>query len=74
MLFDHIDTQAAQIESLKEKLVSGRMRTFEDWDENCIDTDIECPDTRNPSECHGCEIYERARQQLAEELPEVDWE
>ena len=73
-LLEHVDAQAAQISELKEKLISERMKSFEDWDGDCLDADIECPDPRNPAECHGCEIYERARQQLKAEMPGVEWE
>lgn len=70
----HIGAQVAQIEAMKEKLISERMRTFDDWDGECFDTEIECPDLVSVTECHGCEIYERARKQLKAEMKEVSWE
>ncbi len=63
-LFELIDTQAAQIEALKEKLVEERsdriLRRQHDYEHNYSFTKSDALDL--------------ARQQLKAEMPEVEWE
>ena len=55
-LIAHIDSQAAQIEALKEKLLEKQ-----------------CQLMPAAPGCYADARMEAARQQLAKEMPEVDW-
>ena len=66
-LLAHIDSQAAQIEALKEKLIQERGKYIAVYEEDEWDFD-------DLPELDAREYIRTAHQQLAEELPEVDWE
>ena len=64
-LLAHIDSQAAQISALKEKLVEERARRI-------------CHHPREDEVGHWPRyedvVVKEARKQLAQEMPEVEWE
>ena len=63
MMLAHIDTQAAQIEALKEKLVEERASWL-----LAVQTGKDC------AVVPGKEELLEARTQLKAEMPEVEWE
>lgn len=80
LLLAHIDTQAAQIEALKEKLVESEARrmypfNMPQW-ENLPEEDCwKDNELFGKSRQIGKATYRyHARQQLAQEMPEVEWD
>jgi hypothetical protein len=65
-LCDHIDAQAAQIETLKEKLISERALRMGEY--GYLDELGNRPFPEEP------EASSMARRQLKAEMPEVDWD
>ena len=69
---EELDTQAAQIEALKEKLVEERawFIALEEgyWFEDCMEL-VDLPGQKSQ-----LTLINEARQQLKAEMPEVDWE
>lgn len=66
LLLAHIDTQAAQIEALKEKLIQERGKYIAVYEEDEWDFD-------DLPELDAREYIRTAHQQLKAEMPEVDW-
>ena len=66
-LLAHIDTQAAQIEALKEKLIQERGKYIAVYEEDEWDFD-------DLPELDAREYIRTAHQQLKAEMPEVEWE
>ena len=66
-LLTHIDSQAAQIEALKEKLVEEVAWSHFNEERLGARQDVSFSDVAE-------EYRRKARQQLAEEMPEVDWQ
>jgi len=63
----HIDSQAAQIEALKEKLIQERGKYIAVYEEDEWDFD-------DLPELDAREYIRTAHQQLKAEMPEVEWE
>lgn len=66
LLLAHIDTQAAQIEALKEKLIQERGKYIAVYEEDEWDFD-------DLPELDAREYIRTAHQQIKAEMPEVDW-
>ena len=64
---DHIDSRAAQIEALKEKLIQERGKYIAVYEEDEWDFD-------DLPELDAREYIRTAHQQLKAEMPEVDWQ
>ena len=67
LLLAHIDSQAAQIEALKEKLIQERGKYIAVYEEDEWDFD-------DLPELDAREYIRTAHQQLKAEMPEVDWQ